>query len=119
MCWLQGKWAVHDAPEWLRQRISALDSMQWPSLDAAIQHARMQANSTYAGTSTSIPGGEDATAGMLYNVYRSHILHALEAHERDSGALVGAGILEPLLQGAGGMLLMDPLFVTAFVQVRI
>ncbi len=32
--------------------------------------------------------------------------------------MLAAAVLEPLLQGAGGMLLVDPLFQRAMVQVR-
>eukprot|EP00899_Mesostigma_viride_P020781 jgi/Mesvir1/28704/Mv19675-RA.1 len=52
----------------------------------------------------------------LCAVYRTHIEHFLAACEED-GTELGAFMLEPLLQGAGGMYLVDPLFQRVAVDV--
>lgn len=53
----------------------------------------------------------------LARVYRSHIEDALDTHESRSGATVGALLMEPILQGAGGMRLVDPLFQWVLADV--
>lgn len=61
----------------------------------------------------------DASGGALADAYRAHIEAALEEHavrRRQGGAALGACILEPVLQGAGGMRLVDPLFQRLIVQ---
>lgn len=50
--------------------------------------------------------------------YRAVIERALDMHAESTGAVVGACLMEPLLQGAGGMLLIDPLFQRVIVEVR-
>lgn len=41
----------------------------------------------------------------------------MDEHERVTGAHIGALIMEPLLQGAGGMIMLDPLFQRVLAQV--
>jgi dethiobiotin synthetase/adenosylmethionine--8-amino-7-oxononanoate aminotransferase len=53
----------------------------------------------------------------LQQLYAQHITQQLEQHEASQGVRLGALLMEPLLQGAGGMLLADPLFQATLVQV--
>lgn len=46
----------------------------------------------------------------LAQAYRDFVLESIDRHERHSNARIGALIMEPVLQGAGGMVLVDPLF---------
>ena len=66
---------------------------------------------------------------ILTQLYRQHIENHIEMNGRYSpesllavdgtaGGLAAA-VVEPLLQGAGGMLLVDPQFQRAMVQVRL
>lgn len=55
----------------------------------------------------------------LQELYRRHISACIDSHESaGSGVRLGALLIEPVLQGAGGMLLVDPLFQSVMVQVR-
>lgn len=60
-----------------------------------------------------VPGGladlfsEQRAGGNVAQRYRDSIDSALDAHEA-AGAVVGAALFEPVLQGAGGMRLIDP-----------
>jgi dethiobiotin synthetase/adenosylmethionine--8-amino-7-oxononanoate aminotransferase len=53
----------------------------------------------------------------LAKQYQQHIEAALDAHEAGGSARLAALLMEPVLQGAGGMLLVDPLFQAVAVQV--
>lgn len=56
-----------------------------------------------------------------HDVCRAHIearLDAAAASNAGAQAHLAALIIEPLLQGAGGMLMVDPAFQRALVQVR-
>ena len=61
----------------------------------------------------------------LAHLYRRYIDAAIATHESQttssSGSnarrLLGALLMEPVLQGAGGMLLVDPLFQAELVKV--
>ncbi|CAK7212847.1 hypothetical protein SBRCBS47491_001603 [Sporothrix bragantina] len=48
--------------------------------------------------------------------YRKHILETLDRLVRVEGKTFGALILEPIMLGAGGMLLVDPLFQRTLVE---
>ncbi|GMN52124.1 hypothetical protein TIFTF001_021281 [Ficus carica] len=52
----------------------------------------------------------------LAETYSSYISHVLE-HYPESKGLIGALIMEPVIQAAGGMLLVDPLFQRVLVNV--
>ncbi|ERS97389.1 dethiobiotin synthase [Sporothrix schenckii ATCC 58251] len=49
--------------------------------------------------------------------YRTHILKTLDRLVRVEGQSFGALVMEPVLLGAGGMLLIDPLFQSTLVSV--
>lgn len=51
--------------------------------------------------------------------YEQHVSSAISSHEAAAGVRLGALLIEPVLQGAGGMLLVDPLFQKVLVQVRL
>jgi adenosylmethionine-8-amino-7-oxononanoate aminotransferase len=53
----------------------------------------------------------------LQALYEAHITQQLQQHEARHGTRLGALLMEPLLQGAGGMLLVDPVFQAAAVKV--
>lgn len=53
-------------------------------------------------------------------LFRHHINQQLSSHDssdRDSSGHLAALIIEPLVQGAGGMMVVDPLFQKQLVQV--
>jgi dethiobiotin synthetase/adenosylmethionine--8-amino-7-oxononanoate aminotransferase len=58
----------------------------------------------------------DRSKSALSEAYSASILSAIEAHERDN-IKIGACIIEPVLQGAGGMHLVDPEFHRAMVEI--
>jgi bifunctional dethiobiotin synthetase / adenosylmethionine---8-amino-7-oxononanoate aminotransferase len=50
--------------------------------------------------------------------YEEAICTQIDEHERSQG-LLGACLIEPIMQGAGGMLFVDPLFQKTLVKVYI
>jgi dethiobiotin synthetase/adenosylmethionine--8-amino-7-oxononanoate aminotransferase len=50
--------------------------------------------------------------------YAAAIDAAIGCHEAAAGVRLGALLMEPVLQGAGGMLCVDPAFQRALVEVR-
>ena len=52
----------------------------------------------------------------LAQVYRAHFKTVLAGLRADEGRAVGALLIEPLLQGAGGMVLIDPLWQRELVK---
>jgi len=53
----------------------------------------------------------------LHAAYAAAIGAELDSHETATGATLGALLMEPVLQGAGGMLCVDPDFQRALVEV--
>ncbi|TYZ65966.1 hypothetical protein PybrP1_010962 [[Pythium] brassicae (nom. inval.)] len=49
-------------------------------------------------------------------LYRAYAARAIDAAEQDAAVRVGALLIEPVLVGAGGMVLVDPLFQRALVD---
>lgn len=43
----------------------------------------------------------------------------MDEFERNDGSVLGSLLLEPLVMGAGGMILVDPLFQRVLVQVNL
>ena len=103
------RWTVLDPPDWLAERLDAgadgSSCPSWGSLNDVLDPSRDQSR--------------------LTQLYRQYIEDHIEMNEksliRGSGAHGRGGlavaIIEPLLQGAGGMLLVDPQFQRAMVQV--
>lgn len=60
------------------------------------------------------PSARGSSLGPLYS---SAIAAAIDQHEAEAGGKLGALLMEPVLQGAGGMLCVDPAFQRALVQV--
>jgi len=54
----------------------------------------------------------------LSTAYTAAIDALIDQHEASGGSRLGALLMEPVLQGAGGMLCVDPAFQRALVQVR-
>jgi hypothetical protein len=54
----------------------------------------------------------------LAAMYTTHVENALDTHEAAKGARIGACLLEPGVQAAGGMLMLDPLFQKVLARVR-
>ncbi|CAG9462769.1 unnamed protein product [Pedinophyceae sp. YPF-701] len=90
---IRGKWTVElpasvsDGPYEVPPPDSA--TLAFPSLDAAFDPARR---------TTPLAGA-----------YRAYVAARIDAHESATSA-IGCVLIEPLLQGAGGMILADPLF---------
>ena len=55
----------------------------------------------------------------LASHYEQTVLEAMTQHESRSGAQLGACLMEPIMQGAGGMVFVDPLFQKVLLKVRI
>jgi hypothetical protein len=56
----------------------------------------------------------------LARLYSQHVQSMIDAHEAARpGVRLGALLMEPVLQGAGGMMLVDPLFQAAAAEVRL
>ena len=105
------RWTLQDPPDWLQEGMknNANANPGWSSLDDVLDPSRDQS--------------------ILTQLYRQHIENHIEMNGRYSpesllavdgtaGGLAAA-VVEPLLQGAGGMLLVDPQFQRAMVQVRL
>ena len=56
-------------------------------------------------------------ASPLRERYRAEVQAALDGAEREDALALGALVVEPLLLGAGGMVLVDPLWQRTLVQV--
>ncbi|KXZ52356.1 hypothetical protein GPECTOR_10g990 [Gonium pectorale] len=95
----QGRWQILDPPAWLRRHHPG-ELPSWASLDDLL-------------------GGDDAPG--LAAAYRAHVAAAMDEFGRgqagSGGGRLAACILEPLLQGAGGMLLVEPAFQRAVAEV--
>ncbi|KAG2501947.1 hypothetical protein HYH03_000445 [Edaphochlamys debaryana] len=109
----QGAWRILDPPAWLsRHHPGPLPA--WPSLDAMLDP----------------PTASTASTASLTAAYRSYIEAAVAEYEAAQGAAAGgsgaaagacggrlaACILEPLVQGAGGMAVVEPGFQRAMAQ---
>lgn len=60
---------------------------------------------------------EERLRTPLAQHYRDAIESLMEEHER-GGARLGACLIEPIMQGAGGMIFVDPLFQKVLLHVR-
>lgn len=98
----KGSYKVTGVPDWLRGRDLAQGS-QWKDLDAVLS--------------------ADRDDSALTKYYRQYIEEKLEDASRKVDANGNAThlatlIIEPLVQGAGGMLMVDPQFQRELVKVR-
>ncbi|KAF8054954.1 BIO3-BIO1 [Scenedesmus sp. PABB004] len=97
-----GAWRLAATPGWLAdaERAAGRDAaaLSWASRDEVFD----------------LPARRGS---RLACVYEGHIAAAAAAHEASTGAALGVLLLEPVLQGAGGMRLVDPLFQAAAVKV--
>jgi dethiobiotin synthetase/adenosylmethionine--8-amino-7-oxononanoate aminotransferase len=118
----RGEWQLQ-LPPWLQQAAGQrLPSSSWPASNSSLA----------AGSGVFDMQGRSTS--QLQQVYQQQVAAAIDAFEQqqqqqqdsssssnkdDSRAVrLGALLMEPLLQGAGGMLLVDPLFQKVLVQVR-
>lgn len=110
----QGRWCIPDPPEWLTRHYPS-ELPTWTSLDDALLYT--------AGADTA-----DALAAKLMAAYRSYIEGEIDAFDAAAAASssispgshparLAACIMEPLLQGAGGMLVVEPGFQRALAAV--
>ncbi|KAL1921314.1 uncharacterized protein VTP21DRAFT_11030 [Calcarisporiella thermophila] len=60
---------------------------------------------------------EDRSSSELSQLYTRHISSTLEEVVKRQGRKFGALLLEPVMMGAGGMLLVDPLFQRCLINV--
>ncbi|CAM9501524.1 unnamed protein product [Laminaria digitata] len=87
----------------------------------------MNASPAFAAVGTEATlGSRDAAfefetrdVGALAALYRDHVRQVwsnMDEFERKDGSILGSLLLEPLVMGAGGMILVDPLFQRVLVQ---
>ncbi|MEW5314668.1 MAG: hypothetical protein WDW38_006143 [Sanguina aurantia] len=140
-----GCWGLHEPPAWLQQAVAAASAEPGGSgISGGVSGTRRGSGSS-GGSSGSGDGGGSSSGrgsggsdGLLHSrwasldamaaggrdsddplgrLYRRHIDAELDRHVSTSGgAQIGACVIEPVLQGAGGMLAIDPLFQRAMVQ---
>ncbi len=63
------------------------------------------------------PQNTHRSSTPLASAYATFINTAINTHQATTGAHIGALIMEPILQGAGGMIMIDPLFQYQLVHV--
>jgi dethiobiotin synthetase/adenosylmethionine--8-amino-7-oxononanoate aminotransferase len=112
----RGQWQLQ-LPPWLQQAAGqVLPNSSWPAVRSSLTAGSGVFDVQARGTS------------QLQRVYQQQVAAAMDAfkqqHSHSSSsqadsrtARLGALLMEPLLQGAGGMLLVDPLFQKVLVQV--
>ena len=93
-----GAWRVRLPPSLARRcaEDGAGDALQFLTAEAAMCPLRRQSR--------------------LAGAYRAHVAASMDAHEASTGARIGAMVVEPLMLGAGGMVLCDPLFQWAMAE---
>ncbi|WIA41460.1 hypothetical protein OEZ86_005037 [Tetradesmus obliquus] len=103
----QGRWRLQ-APDWLQQQQQ--QQQQQGSSSSGEQ------GWSWGSRQEAFDMGSRSSSG-LRQLYEQHITQQLQQHEQQRGVRLGSLLIEPLLQGAGGMLLADPLFQATLVQV--
>ncbi|KAL6756174.1 pyridoxal phosphate-dependent transferase [Haematococcus lacustris] len=99
---VRGRWQLVSRPAWLAQGggqgEAGGEGAQWDSLEEVVSPTRDDSQLTLR--------------------YRQYIEQQLDEHQASSppGSHMAALIIEPLVQGAGGMLLLDPQFQRQMVQ---
>ncbi|KAL6751462.1 pyridoxal phosphate-dependent transferase [Haematococcus lacustris] len=99
---VRGRWQLVSRPAWLAQGgaqgEAGGEGAQWDSLEEVVSPTRDESQLTLR--------------------YRQYIEQQLDEHQASSppGSHMAALIIEPLVQGAGGMLLLDPQFQRQMVQ---
>lgn len=92
----RGRWQVHVPSSYCEQGSPAAGSIDFPSRDAIF--------------------GSERDGTRLAEVYRACVEEELRGVGERGGPMVAALILEPVLHGAGGMEMIDPLFQRVLVR---
>ncbi|GAX82652.1 hypothetical protein CEUSTIGMA_g10078.t1 [Chlamydomonas eustigma] len=94
---VKGRWKLTGIPDWLIGAASSdVQDVSWASLEEVTSQSR--------------------DGSPLFEAYRSHVNTMISIHKA-SGDCLAAAIIEPLVQGAGGMLMIDPQFQKAMIHV--
>ncbi|GLI70360.1 hypothetical protein VaNZ11_015135, partial [Volvox africanus] len=111
----QGRWRILDPPAWLSQHYSG-ELPIWSSLDEILAYTARPHSVTADADAAAAAAGLKALS--LTTAYRSYINAAIDVFEAAAApARLAACVMEPLLQGAGGMLVVEPGFQRAVAEV--
>ncbi|GFR43445.1 hypothetical protein Agub_g4527 [Astrephomene gubernaculifera] len=127
----RGRWQLLDPPAWLSAHHPGGPLPSWASLEEMLEEEE-EGEGTGSGSSSN--NSSSSASAALAAAYRSYISCAIDEFEASlaaarsagSGAAGSAGapsgrlaacIMEPLLQGAGGMLAVHPAFQRAVAEV--